>query len=58
MSNETQIAAAEHALTEFRREISVMTSEAIDLLAVERRVQELTNAFGPATPSSSAAARR
>jgi len=48
MSNETQIAAAEHALTEFRREISVMTSEAIDLLAVERRVQELTNAFGRA----------
>ncbi|MGH7270669.1 MAG: hypothetical protein ACREJ3_09580 [Polyangiaceae bacterium] len=39
---------AEGALTEFRREIAVMAPDAIDLLAVERRVQELTSAMGRA----------
>lgn len=36
------------ALADFRREISAMAADAIDLLAVERRVQELTNAYGRA----------
>jgi hypothetical protein len=44
--NETRVQAAERALTEFRREISATATDAIDLLAVERRVQELTNAYG------------
>jgi hypothetical protein len=38
--------AAERALREFRRELQAMGPDAIDLLAVERRVQELTNAVG------------
>jgi hypothetical protein len=37
---------AERALKDFRREVAGMKGDAIDLLAVERRVQELTNAFG------------
>ena len=36
------------ALADFRREISAAAADAIDLLAVERRVQELTNAYGRA----------
>lgn len=48
MSNDTQIAMAERAVTEFRQELSAMAADAIDLLAVERRVQELTNAYGRA----------
>lgn len=39
---------AERAVAEFRREVSAMPADAIDLLAVERRVQELTNAYGRA----------
>lgn len=37
---------AERALKEFRREVVGMSADAIDLLAVERRVQEMTNAYG------------
>ncbi len=47
MNNE-QVETAVSALAEFRREISTMAADAIDLLAVERRVQELTNAYGRA----------
>ena len=43
---DTHVAAAERALKDFRQEISAMAADAIDLLAVERRVQELTNAYG------------
>ena len=46
MNDEMQ--TAERALTEFRREIVAMASDEIDLLAVERRVQELTSAVGRA----------
>ncbi len=46
MNDEMQ--TAERALTEFRREISAMAPDAIDLLALERRVQELTSAVGRA----------
>jgi hypothetical protein len=46
MSDEMR--AAEVAVAEFRREIAAMTPDAIDLLAVERRAQELANAFGRA----------
>jgi len=41
-----EMQTAERALVEFRREIATMGSDALDLLAVERRAQELTNAFG------------
>ena len=41
-----ELQTAERALAEFRREIATMGSDTIDLLSVERRVQELTNAFG------------
>lgn len=44
--SEMHVEAAQRALTEFRREISSMASDAVDLLAVERRVQDLTNAYG------------
>ena len=47
MNNE-QVERAAGALAEFRREISTMAADAIDLLAIERRVQELTNACGRA----------
>jgi hypothetical protein len=43
-----EMASAERALAEFRREVCAMRSDGIDLLAVERRVQELTNAVGRA----------
>ena len=43
-----QVETAVGALAEFRREISAMVVDAIDLLAVERRVQELTNTYGRA----------
>jgi hypothetical protein len=46
--NEMHVEAAQRGLTEFRREISSMAADAIELLAVERRVQELTNAYGRA----------
>jgi hypothetical protein len=46
MTDETQMAVS--ALADFRREISAMTSDGIDLLAIERRVQELTSAVGRA----------
>jgi hypothetical protein len=36
------------ALAEFRREIAATDGDAMDLLAVEQRVQELTNAYGRA----------
>lgn len=42
------VEAAVDALADFRKEISAMAADAIDLLAVERRVQELTNAYGRA----------
>lgn len=45
---DTHVVAAEQALKEFRQEISVMAGDCIDLLAVERRVQELTNEYGRA----------
>ena len=47
MSNE-QVEAVERAVAEFRREIAATDADAVDLLAVERRVQELTNAYGRA----------
>ena len=37
--SERHVETAQRALTEFRREISSMGSNAIDLLAVERRVR-------------------
>jgi len=37
MSNE-MIETAERAVSEFRREVSAMTADALDLLAIERRV--------------------
>jgi hypothetical protein len=46
MDNEMQM--VERALADFRREVSAMTADGIDLLAVERRAQELTNAYGRA----------
>lgn len=42
------VETAVDALAEFRKEISAMAADAIDLLAVERQVQELTNAYGRA----------
>ena len=45
MSNDAMQTAA-GAVAEFRREIATMASDSIDLLSVERRVQELTNAVG------------
>ena len=45
MSND-EMRTAERAVAEFRREVATMASDAIDLLSVERRVQELTNAVG------------
>ncbi len=42
----TQIETVERELAEFRREIAATSPDAIDLLAVERRAQELTNAYG------------
>lgn len=47
MSNEASEMAM-RAVADFRREISAMPADTIDLLAVERRVQELTNACGRA----------
>lgn len=46
MNNEAIFGAAERALQEFRRELKATGPDAIDLLAVERRVQELLNAEG------------
>ena len=45
MSND-EMQAAERAVAEFRREIATMASDGIDLLSVERRAQEITNAVG------------
>jgi len=45
MSND-QIETLERALAEFRREIAGMDRAGMDLLAIEQRVQELTNAYG------------
>ncbi|MEQ1514848.1 MAG: hypothetical protein ABL934_19505, partial [Lysobacteraceae bacterium] len=45
---DTDVAAGARALEDFRQDISAMGSNAIDLVAVERRVQELTNAYGRA----------
>jgi hypothetical protein len=47
MNNEL-VETAMGALADFRREISAMAADAIDLLSVERRVQELTSAYGRA----------
>lgn len=47
MSNE-QIEVVERALAEFRREVAATDGAEMDLLALERRVQELTNAYGQA----------
>jgi hypothetical protein len=44
MSDEMGI--AERALSEFRRELAALGPEDIDLLAIERRVQEVTNRLG------------
>src|SRR5262249_42093064 len=46
--NETGLETSERAVEEFRREVAAMSADAIDFLAVERRVQELTNAYGRA----------
>jgi hypothetical protein len=46
MNDEAIFGAAERALQEFRRELKATAPDAIDLLAVERRVQELVNAEG------------
>jgi hypothetical protein len=46
--NDELVERAAGALEDFRREICAMAADAIDLLAVERRVQELTNAYGRA----------
>jgi hypothetical protein len=48
MGNENEMQMAARELQEFRREISAMTANGIDLLAVERKAQELTNAYGRA----------
>lgn len=48
MDDEMQIETAERALADFRREVAAMTADEIDLLAVERRAQEVTNAYGRA----------
>lgn len=47
MSDE-RFATVERALADFRQEIATVGADEIDLLAVERRVQELTNACGRA----------
>jgi hypothetical protein len=49
MSNATAIESAERAMAEFRRELTAMAPDAVDLLAVERRTQELANAWSRAT---------
>ncbi|MBX3218362.1 MAG: hypothetical protein KF850_40525 [Labilithrix sp.] len=46
--NDEAIERAMRAVEDFRREVAEMSSDTIDLLAVERRVQELTNACGRA----------
>lgn len=43
-----QIAAAELALTEFRREIAGIAPDEVDLLEIERRTQKLLNGYGRA----------
>jgi hypothetical protein len=45
MSDE-MVAVAERALMEFRRDLAAMVPEEVDLLAVERRVQEVANRLG------------
>jgi len=46
MSNETPASRAERAMREFRHELTTVAPDAVDLLAVEQRVQELANAWG------------
>ena len=46
--NDEAIERTMRAVADFRREVAEMSSDTIDLLAVERRVQELTNACGRA----------
>lgn len=46
--NDEAIERAMRAVEDFRREVAEMSSDTIDLLAVERRVQKLTNACGRA----------
>ena len=48
MDKQTLVESAERELAEFRREVSAMGADGVDLLAVERKVQELTNAHGRA----------
>jgi hypothetical protein len=48
MSEETAVTRAEKAMAEFRHELTSTGADAVDLLAVERRVQELANAWGRA----------
>ena len=49
MSKETAVEKAARAMAEFRHELSAMAPDAVDLLAVERRTQELANAWSRAT---------
>lgn len=49
MSQETAVETAAKAMVEFRRELGAMAPEVVDLLAVERRTQELANAWSRAT---------
>jgi hypothetical protein len=44
--SDSHVERAERALSDFRRDLAGMRGDAIDLLAVERRVQDLTNALG------------
>lgn len=48
MSEETAVTKAEKAMAEFRREVTSTAPDAMDLLAVERRLQEVTKAWGRA----------
>jgi hypothetical protein len=48
MNDEAMFGVAERALADFRREVKAMPPDGIDLLAVERKVQELLNAQGVA----------
>lgn len=48
MVNEMHVEMAVRELVEFRREISSMPADSIDLAGIERRVQDLTNACGRA----------
>jgi hypothetical protein len=49
MNGQTALERAAQAMDEFRRELTSMAPDAMDLLAIERRTQELANAWSRAT---------